>query len=58
MNIEICERISAHYNSLYMLVKLNIKLFLSLTTHQTMKTYWGSGGIASGIFNLGYCGYN
>jgi hypothetical protein len=30
-------------------VKVKVKLFLCLTKHHAMKTYWGSGGIAARI---------
>jgi hypothetical protein len=32
---------------------VNVKLSVSLTNHHAMKTYWGSGGIASRILDLG-----
>jgi hypothetical protein len=35
------------------LLKVNVKLSLCLTKHHAMKTYWGSGGIASRIIDLG-----
>jgi hypothetical protein len=31
---------------------VKVKLFLCLTKHHAMKTYWGSGGIAPCILNL------
>jgi hypothetical protein len=34
-------------------IKVNVKLFLCLTKRYTMKTYWGSGGIAPRILDLG-----
>jgi hypothetical protein len=34
-------------------VKLKVKLFLCLTKHHVMKTYWESGGIAPRILDLG-----
>jgi hypothetical protein len=34
-------------------VKVKIKLSLCLTKNHVMKTYWGSGGIASRILDLG-----
>jgi hypothetical protein len=34
-------------------MKEKVKLFLYLTKHRAMKTYWGSGGVAPRIFNLG-----
>jgi len=34
-------------------VKVNVKMFLSLTEYHAMKTYWGRGGIAPCILNLG-----
>jgi hypothetical protein len=34
-------------------VKVKVKLALSLTKHHTMKTYWGSGGIAPRILDFG-----
>jgi hypothetical protein len=34
-------------------VKAKVKLSLCLTNHHTMKTYWGSGGIAPFILDLG-----
>jgi hypothetical protein len=33
--------------------KVKVKLFLCLTKHHTMKTYWESGGIAPHILDLG-----
>jgi hypothetical protein len=33
--------------------KVKVKLSLCLTKHQAMKTYWGSGGIAPRILDLG-----
>jgi hypothetical protein len=33
--------------------KIQAKLYLRLTKHHSMKTYWGSGGIAPHILNLG-----
>jgi hypothetical protein len=33
--------------------KVKVKLLLSLTKHHAMKTYWGSGGIAPLIPDLG-----
>jgi hypothetical protein len=35
------------------MIKVKIKLSLCLTKHHAMKTYWGSGGIAPRIFDLG-----
>jgi hypothetical protein len=32
---------------------VKVKLFLCLTKHHAMKTYWGIGSIAPCIFNLG-----
>jgi hypothetical protein len=32
---------------------VKVKLSLCLTKHHAMKTYWGSGGIASRILDLG-----
>jgi hypothetical protein len=34
-------------------VKVKVKLSLCLTKHHAMKTYWGSGGIAPRIIDLG-----
>jgi hypothetical protein len=34
-------------------VKVKVKLSLCLTKHHAMKTYWGSGGIALSILDLG-----
>jgi hypothetical protein len=34
-------------------VKVKVKLSLCLTKHHAMKTYWGSGGIAPRILDLG-----
>jgi hypothetical protein len=34
-------------------VKVKVKLSLYLTKHHAMKTYWGSGGIAPCILDLG-----
>jgi hypothetical protein len=34
-------------------VKVKIKLSLYSTKHHAMKTYWGSGGIAPRILDLG-----
>jgi hypothetical protein len=34
-------------------VKLKVNLSLCLTKHHAMKTYWGSGGIAPLILDLG-----
>jgi hypothetical protein len=34
-------------------VKVKVKLSLRLPKHHAMKTYWGSGGIAPRIFDLG-----
>jgi hypothetical protein len=34
-------------------IKGNVKLSLCLTKHHAMKTYWGSGGIAPHILDLG-----
>jgi hypothetical protein len=33
--------------------KVKVKLSLCLTKHHAMKTYWGSGGIALYILDLG-----
>jgi hypothetical protein len=33
--------------------KVKVKLSLCLTKHHTMKTYWGNGGIAPHILDLG-----
>jgi hypothetical protein len=33
--------------------KVKVKLSLCLTKHHAMKTYWGSGGIAPRILDLG-----
>jgi hypothetical protein len=35
------------------LVEVKVKLFLCLTKHHAMKTYWGSGGITPRILDLG-----
>jgi hypothetical protein len=37
----------------YINVKVKVKLSLCLTKHHAMKTYWGSGGIAPRILDLG-----
>jgi hypothetical protein len=34
-------------------VKVKVNLSLCLTKHHAMKTYWGSGGIAPRILDLG-----
>jgi hypothetical protein len=34
-------------------VKVKVKLSLCLTKHHAMKTYWGRGGIAPRILDLG-----
>jgi hypothetical protein len=34
-------------------VKVKVKLYMCLTKHHTMKTYWWSGGIAPRILDLG-----
>jgi hypothetical protein len=34
-------------------MKLYLNLFLCLTNYHAMKTYWGSGGIASRILIVG-----
>jgi hypothetical protein len=34
-------------------VKVKVKLSLCLTKHHVMKAYWGSGGIAPRILDLG-----
>jgi hypothetical protein len=34
-------------------VKVKVKLSLCLTKHHAMMTYWGSGGIAPRILDLG-----
>jgi hypothetical protein len=34
-------------------IKVKVKLSLCLTKHYAMKTYWGSGGIAPRILDLG-----
>jgi hypothetical protein len=34
-------------------VNVKVKLSLCLTKHHTMKAYWGSGGIAPCIIDLG-----
>jgi hypothetical protein len=34
-------------------VNVKVKLSLCLTKHHAMKTYWGSGGIAPRILDLG-----
>jgi hypothetical protein len=34
-------------------VKVKVKLSLDLAKHHTMKTYWGNGGTAARIINLG-----
>jgi hypothetical protein len=34
-------------------IKVKVKLALCLTKHHAMKTYWGSGGIAPRILDLG-----
>jgi hypothetical protein len=33
--------------------KVKVKMSLCLTKHHAMKTYWGNGGIAPRIFDLG-----
>jgi hypothetical protein len=33
--------------------KVKVKLSLCLTKHHALKTYWGSGGIAPRILDLG-----
>jgi hypothetical protein len=35
------------------LIYIKVKLYLRLTKHHAMKTYWGSGGIAPSILDLG-----
>jgi hypothetical protein len=35
------------------IMKVKVKLSVCLTKHHTMKTYWGSGGIAPRILDLG-----
>jgi hypothetical protein len=37
----------------YWKVKVKIKLSLCLTKHYAVKAYWGSGGIAPHILDLG-----
>jgi hypothetical protein len=37
-------------------LKLNIKFPLCLSKYNAMKTYWGSGGVAQCILNLGTSG--
>jgi hypothetical protein len=34
-------------------IKVKVKLSMCLTKHHAMKTYWGSGGIAPHILDLG-----
>jgi hypothetical protein len=34
-------------------IKVKVKLSLWLTKHHAMKTYWGSGGVALRIINIG-----
>jgi hypothetical protein len=34
-------------------VKVKVKVYVCLTKHYVMKMYWGSGGIAPSILNLG-----
>jgi hypothetical protein len=35
------------------IVKVKVKLYLCLSKHHAMKTYWGSGVIAPRILDLG-----
>jgi hypothetical protein len=35
------------------MAEVKVKLSLCLTKHHAIKTYWGSGGIAPRILNLG-----
>jgi hypothetical protein len=37
----------------YIHIKVKVKLSLCLTKHHAMKGYWGSGGIAPRILDLG-----
>jgi hypothetical protein len=34
-------------------VEVKVNLFVCLNEHHTMKTYWGNGGIAPRVLNLG-----
>jgi len=33
-------------------VQIKVKLSLCLTNHHTIKAYWGSGGIDTGVLDL------
>jgi hypothetical protein len=47
-----CVRETGDYN-ISNIVLVKVKLSLCLTNHHAMKTYWGSGGIAARILDLG-----
>jgi hypothetical protein len=42
-----------HRENFTFYIKVKEKMSLYLTKHHTMKTYWGSGGIAQRILNVG-----
>jgi hypothetical protein len=46
-------RFSAHEHILISFSKVKVKLSLYFTKHHAMKTYWGSGGMAPRILDLG-----
>jgi hypothetical protein len=48
-----CEHCNEHSVSSKVKVKVKVNLSLCLTKHHAMKTYWGSGGIAQRILDLG-----
>jgi len=50
---EIQDAAAPHTHTYTQLVKGNVKLSLYLTKHYDMKAYWGSGGIAPLILDLG-----
>jgi hypothetical protein len=51
---EIHDEIRVDYmQGLLVIIKVKVKLSLCLTKHHTMKAYWGNGGIAPRILDLG-----
>jgi hypothetical protein len=51
-NVRISNEITERLEDMTMMKVKKINLFLCLTMHHTMKTYWGSGGTAPRFLNL------
>jgi hypothetical protein len=50
VQLKLCSRVDPTFQHKH---KVKVKLFMCLTKHHAMKTYWGSGRTATHILNLG-----